>query len=386
MRIATGSVALSSQRDYHKKVDVRTETIQKNEKTGLTRATVNYMSTEVREGSFDLGYQDGNGNSLEMSAEGKTYTLKSVRAQSSGFVTGGMPGLESRVFTSVFDRLMEIFNTGFGSTKLSMKNFLGNRTGSTSDNLMAQMFAIQNSSQSDPGIAVGGQSTVMETKRVSSTLVEQEAVNVLAGGHVQTEDGRSISFGVNLNMSREFASQVNIETTQQVVMTDPLVINMDNLPAGVKDMTFQFDIDCDGKMDEISMLREGSGFLAFDKNGDGKINDGSELFGTRSGNGFADLAVYDEDGNGWIDENDEIFDKLRVWSKDKDGKDVLKTLKEADVGAIYLGSTNSQFSLTDKKDNEVLGAVRSTGIYLKESTGMAGTVQQVDLANREYIA
>ena len=139
-------------------------------------------------------------------------------------------------------------------------------------------------------------------------------------------------------------------------------------------------------MDEISMLREGSGFLALDKNGDGKINDGSELFGTRSGNGFADLAVYDEDGNGWIDENDEIFDKLRVWSKDKDGKDVLKTLKEADVGAIYLGSTNSQFSLTDKKDNEVLGAVRSTGIYLKESTGMAGTVQQVDLANREYIA
>ena len=134
------------------------------------------------------------------------------------------------------------------------------------------------------------------------------------------------------------------------------------------------------------MLREGSGFLALDKNGDGKINDGSELFGTRSGNGFADLAVYDEDGNGWIDENDEIFDKLRVWSKDKDGKDVLKTLKEADVGAIYLGSTNSQFSLTDKKDNEVLGAVRSTGIYLKESTGMAGTVQQVDLANREYIA
>ena len=191
---------------------------------------------------------------------------------------------------------------------------------------------------------------------------------------------------VNLNVSREFASQVNIETTQQVVMTDPLVINMDNLPAGVKDMTFQFDIDCDGKMDEISMLREGSGFLALDKNGDGKINDGSELFGTRSGNGFADLAVYDEDGNGWIDENDEIFDKLRVWSKDKDGKDVLKTLKEADVGAIYLGSTNSQFSLTDKKDNEVLGAVRSTGIYLKESTGMAGTVQQVDLANREYIA
>ena len=272
---------------------------------------------------------------------------------------------------------------------MSLKDYLGNRTSGKSDNLMAQMFDIYTSSKNNPDIssfAGGGQNLVTETKRVSSSLVEAEAVQVQAGGYVQTEDGRSISFGVTLNMSRAFASQVSIETTQQVVMTDPLVINMDNLPAGTRDMTFQFDIDCDGKMDEISMLREGSGFLALDKNGDGKINDGGELFGTKSGNGFSDLAVYDEDGNGWIDENDEIFSKLRIWSKDKDGNDVLKTLKEADVGAIYLGSTTSQFSITDQKDNTVQGAVRATGVYLKESTGTAGTVQQVDLANRTYTA
>ena len=389
MRIATGNVALSSQRSYYKKVDVRTETLQKNERTGLTRATVNYLSTEVREGEFGLNYEDTKGNSLDMSGESKTYTLKSVRGQSASMVTGGMSGLENKVFTSVFDRLLDLLKTGFGNTKLSLKDYLGNRTSGKSDNLMAQMFDIYTSSKNNPDIssfAGGGQNLVTETKRVSSSLVEAEAVQVQAGGYVQTEDGRSISFGVTLNMSRAFASQVSIETTQQVVMTDPLVINMDNLPAGTRDMTFQFDIDCDGKMDEISMLREGSGFLALDKNGDGKINDGSELFGTKSGNGFSDLAVYDEDGNGWIDENDEIFSKLRIWSKDKDGNDVLKTLKEADVGAIYLGSTTSQFSITDQKDNTVQGAVRATGIYLKESTGTAGTVQQVDLANRTYTA
>lgn len=389
MRIATGNVALSSQRSYYKKVDVRTETLQKNERTGLTRATVNYLSTEVREGEFGLNYEDTKGNSLDMSGESKTYTLKSVRGQSASMVTGGMSGLENKVFTSVFDRLLDLLKTGFGNTKLSLKDYLGNRTSGKSDNLMAQMFDIYTSSKNNPDIssfAGGGQNLVTETKRVSSSLVEAEAVQVQAGGYVQTEDGRSISFGVTLNMSRAFASQVSIETTQQVVMTDPLVINMDNLPAGTRDMTFQFDIDCDGKMDEISMLREGSGFLALDKNGDGKINDGGELFGTKSGNGFSDLAVYDEDGNGWIDENDEIFSKLRIWSKDKDGNDVLKTLKEADVGAIYLGSTTSQFSITDQKDNTVQGAVRATGIYLKESTGTAGTVQQVDLANRTYTA
>ncbi len=389
MRIATGNVALSSQRSYYKKVDVRTETLQKNERTGLTRATVNYLSTEVREGEFGLNYEDTKGNSLDMSGESKTYTLKSVRGQSASMVTGGMSGLENKVFTSVFDRLLDLLKTGFGNTKLSLKDYLGNRTSGKSDNLMAQMFDIYTSSKNNPDIssfAGGGQNLVTETKRVSSSLVEAEAVQVQAGGYVQTEDGRSISFGVTLNMSRAFASQVSIETTQQVVMTDPLVINMDNLPAGTRDMTFQFDIDCDGKMDEISMLREGSGFLALDKNGDGKINDGGELFGTKSGNGFSDLAVYDEDGNGWIDENDEIFSKLRIWSKDKDGNDVLKTLKEADVGAIYLGSTTSQFSITDQKDNTVQGAVRATGVYLKESTGTAGTVQQVDLANRTYTA
>lgn len=389
MRIATGNVALSSQRSYYKKVDVRTETLQKNERTGLTRATVNYLSTEVREGEFGLNYEDTKGNSLDMSGESKTYTLKSVRGQSASMVTGGMSGLENKVFTSVFDRLLDLLKTGFGNTKLSLKDYLGNRTSGKSDNLMAQMFDIYTSSKNNPDISSfggTGQNLVTETKRVSSSLVEAEAVQVQAGGYVQTEDGRSISFGVTLNMSRAFASQVSIETTQQVVMTDPLVINMDNLPAGTRDITFQFDIDCDGKMDEISMLREGSGFLALDKNGDGKINDGSELFGTKSGNGFSDLAVYDEDGNGWIDENDEIFSKLRIWSKDKDGNDVLKTLKEADVGAIYLGSTTSQFSITDQKDNTVQGAVRATGVYLKESTGTAGTVQQVDLANRTYTA
>ena len=67
------------------------------------------------------------------------------------------------------------------------------------------------------------------------------------------------------------------------------------------------------------------------------INDGNELFGTKSGDGFKDLAKYDKDRNGWIDEADDIFDDLRIWTKDEQGNDKLLTLKEAGVGAIYLG-------------------------------------------------
>ena len=104
-----------------------------------------------------------------------------------------------------------------------------------------------------------------------------------------------------------------------------------------------------------------------------------ELFGTKSGNGFKDLAIYDNDGNGWIDENDEIFEKLLIWTKDENGKDILYHLKDAGVGAICLKSVNTEFSHNSLHNNRTNAIVRQSGIFLYEN-GMTGTVQQLDLA------
>ena len=60
------------------------------------------------------------------------------------------------------------------------------------------------------------------------------------------------------------------------------MINLNTDAANVTDQKFYFDLDADGELDEISTLASGSGFLALDKNGDGIINDGSELFGTKA--------------------------------------------------------------------------------------------------------
>ena len=177
-------------------------------------------------------------------------------------------------------------------------------------------------------------------------------------------------------MSRSFETAYEI-VGQEEVFTDPLVINLDTDAAALSDVSFYFDLDCDGEKEEISGLDSASGFLALDKNGDGKINDGSELFGAKTGDGFAELARYDQDGNGWIDENDEIFSKLRVWVQCGDGEGKLLSLAEADVGAIFLGKQATQFTLANSKGDEN-AMVRSTGVYLKESTGLAGTVQHVD--------
>jgi len=216
-------------------------------------------------------------------------------------------------------------------------------------------------------------------KKESSFIKEEEVTSFSSVGHVKTADGRDISFNVNVEMSRSFEQYVEKYTSKQVILQDPLVINLDSAPANISDQTFFFDIDADGKKEEVSQLGKGSGFLALDKNDDGVINDGSELFGALSGNGFEELAKYDDDGNGWIDEADTIFDKLRVWTKDEKGNDVLLSLKEADLGAIYLNNVSTEFSVNDSETNQQKAQVRSTGVYLKESGG-AGSIQQVDLA------
>lgn len=216
---------------------------------------------------------------------------------------------------------------------------------------------------------------------------EQEDTSFSTVGTVRTKDGREINFNVNVNMSRRceeyYREELNVA---QFTLCDPLVINLDTDVTEVSDQTFYFDLDADGKEEEISMLK-GSGYLALDKNGDGRINDGSELFGTGNGDGFADLAQYDEDGNGWIDENDSIWSKLKIWCKDENGNDVLYKLSDKGVGAICLQNVSTDFTLQGNRNaqdgstntNATNGVIRKTGIFLYEN-GNVGTVQHVDMA------
>lgn len=208
--------------------------------------------------------------------------------------------------------------------------------------------------------------------------IEREDTAFSTTGTVRTADGREISFQVNVGMSREFQQRYQEQLEEAFVFCDPLVINLDTNIAELSDQTFYFDIDGDGEADEISGMGSGSGYLALDKNGDGIINDGSELFGTASGDGFADLARYDEDGNGWIDENDAVWDKLKIWCKDENGKDVLYRLADKGVGAICLQNVSTDFTLKGEQ-GRTKGAVRSSGVFLYED-GSAGTIQHVDVA------
>lgn len=211
----------------------------------------------------------------------------------------------------------------------------------------------------------------------TSSYSEQEATAFLAQGQIKTIDGRDIDFSVKVNMSRSFYSESSfIIRAGDAEKIDPLVINFEGKAVELSSTRFEFDIDANGSLDQISVLKPGNGFLALDKNNDGIINDGSELFGPQSGNGFSDLAAYDSDNNDFIDEADSIYDSLQIWQRYEDGSQQLFALADKDIGAIYLGHVATPFQLKTN-ENQSMGEISHTSIYVTES-GKVGAIQQID--------
>lgn len=211
-----------------------------------------------------------------------------------------------------------------------------------------------------------------------TTIEEYEKTGFQADGSITTADGKVIEFSLEHLMSREFYQETNLAvnlTTGELV--DPLVLNLDASPLKLSDEKFEFDLNLDGQKDNISFVEGNRGFVAIDINQNGIIDDGSELFGAKTGDGFAELAQHDEDGNRFIDANDSVFQSLLLWQKDQQGNDKLTHLHSLGVGALYTGSTATPFEIK-KPNNELQGAVRASGIYVNENASI-GLLQQVDL-------
>ena len=140
----------------------------------------------------------------------------------------------------------------------------------------------------------------------------------------------------------------------------------------------RFDMALEGRAFVTGWVKGSDGFLAYDRNGNGKIDDASELFGEYTSadvlgpktfkNGFDALAVFDMNHDGVIDAKDKDFDKLVVWTDlNQNGvtdKGELKSLASLDIASINL----SHKDLKDAKGAYPVNAgneVRLSGVFTK---------------------
>jgi hypothetical protein len=117
----------------------------------------------------------------------------------------------------------------------------------------------------------------------------------------------------------------------------------------VRQSTVMFDLDGDGRSERVAWLAADSAhtaaFLVWDRNGNGRVDGGRELFGNQHGaaHGFAELGRLDANADGVVDSRDEGFAGLALW-RDDNANGVsepgeLRSVTDAGVMALPLAHT-----------------------------------------------
>ncbi|WP_413171071.1 calcium-binding protein [Anabaena azotica] len=156
---------------------------------------------------------------------------------------------------------------------------------------------------------------------------------------------------------------------QAETITSPIILDLDG-SNGVETISksagIHFDLDGNKFAETTGWVGKNDGLLVLDKNGNGKIDDGTELFGnntilkngSKAAHGFAALSELDINKDGKINASDSAYTKVRVW-KDSNSNGVvdtgeLLTLTQAGVKSLNTGFTEQ--TQTDAQGNQHLQA------------------------------
>ncbi|RLA04344.1 MAG: hypothetical protein DRQ47_03510, partial [Gammaproteobacteria bacterium] len=181
---------------------------------------------------------------------------------------------------------------------------------------------------------------------ISMVRIEQQTLTI------SNEFG---TFTQQITVVEAFSLSLEISIGQEVEESDPLIIDMngDGLTSSGVEQGAIFDINADGKLDQVSVPTSDNVFLALDINNNGRIDNGSELFGDQTGyqNGFSYLASFDGNNDGLINANDAIFDSL-LTLRLSDNQQFITELSSTPIKSINLGYSDSN-SKTDAGDKIV---------------------------------
>lgn len=196
-----------------------------------------------------------------------------------------------------------------------------------------------------------------------------QAVEASFAGSVRLEDGSNYDFAFSFSLQESYAS---FRISQEAILQDPLILSTTGQSFQWTGASETFDFFSNGTTAKLPTLAAGQYYLSFDRNQDGRITQGKELFGPATGSGFSELAALDEDQDGFVDSSDSAWQQLSVWRPGEQ----LQGLKEAGIGALSVQSIATSFGLYDGE--ALMARIARSGIFLSEQ-GQVGLMQQVDL-------
>jgi len=186
-------------------------------------------------------------------------------------------------------------------------------------------------------------------------------------------NGQHLSLDYSFYIASEKIQYNSFETTA-AALKDPLIVQFGDQSIGEISGQESFDINQDNNMDNLPFFSGDVGYLVYDKNANNKADNGSELFGPTSGNGFNELAQLDENNNGFLDKEDSAYQQLYLWQPDKN---TWLSLADAGIEAISTQAIATPYTFYDKND-EVQAQLRNSSFAISES-GRGLGVHQVDV-------
>ncbi|MEM5527184.1 hypothetical protein WN093_00005, partial [Gammaproteobacteria bacterium AS21] len=203
-----------------------------------------------------------------------------------------------------------------------------------------------------------GDTTVFNSLQEYLDAVKTMTITAVAGSNLS--DVVTIKVTVKeegIALSKVYESEFNINTNTTYTSSSysyesPLILDLDH--DGVETLSIEngvnFDINADGNIDRTGWVGKDDGLLVMDINGDGIINDGSELFGENTllengetaEDGFRALSELDSNKDSVFDANDQAYDQVKIW-KDTNSDGVsqaheLYSLIDLNVESINLNS------------------------------------------------
>ncbi|MET4732216.1 hypothetical protein ABIE64_000916 [Thalassospira sp. MBR-102] len=251
------------------------------------------------------------------------------------------------------EKAREIANSMTGNTPegLAVSNLDG-----TNASVSAQELSL-NATNETSVISAGGMSIVSQSFKLDLTQLESRFSKIKGSANISISE-----FRAQIEMIR-------IEITQ-VYQKDPLILDLDGdgiTTSHVNDNK-QFDIDGDGTIDQTAWVGGNDALLALDRNDDGIINDGTELFGDQNGakDGFAELAKYDDNNDGVIDNKDKVFSSLVLLRADGSQS----SLESEGIKSISL-------TMITPLDQRLIGGDLVAKSQFERDDGTTGTVGEV---------